>query len=136
MKKKRLFKLIAVFITAMLCVFMLTACVDADPVVQQSKMTNLYYVSYDVTASGRYPSCESATHYVTRTEDNVVLDTVYVIYFFTEDDAMEYERVTFTNYSLPLLEQDNPDIADTIAYQRIGRIFLYGTTQGLKDALS
>ena len=128
--KKKLFIILPVVFVLLCSVFLFTACVDADYGVQITKMNGLGYLEQQDAGTS---NC-TAEYVFTR---NTVSgrEVVYVLYFANEHHAVEHEN-HFLDKSLSMLKENNPDIAETYTYVRVGKIFLHGTEKGVADALS
>lgn len=137
--KKRLLKILPIILIAICSVFLLTACVDADVEVQKQKMVSKGYIAHDVTTSGGYNTmgAEAAYHFVINDTAGNAAESVYILYFSSDNDAVLFEE-NFLKYSYAQLLEKNPDAIDDKGYQyaRIGKVFIHGTDYAYDDAMS
>ena len=63
------------------------------------------------------------------------LEYVRIIYFASEDAAIDYYTEVFTE-GLDSLEIERPDMVADLTHLRVGNIVMYGTSGGVEDALA
>lgn len=132
---KKVLPIMFLLVVAVATVMLFSACVNADYNVQASKLQEESY-GYEVETI-EYTLKPGSVWRVTATKGaGVEYQYVRIIYFDTEDAAIDYYEDEFLAYSLPELIANDSETADKIVHQRIGKIVLYGTADGVQDALA
>lgn len=134
-KAKKILPIALLLLVAVFTVAFFSACVDADYNVQATKLQGDKY-GYEVETV-EYTLKPGSVWRVTATKGTgSESQYVRIIYFGTEDAAIDYYYDELIAYSVPALEAERPDLADKLVHERVGKIVLYGTADAVKDALA
>lgn len=134
-RSKKALPIIFLLVVAAVAVMFFSACVDADYNVQASKLQGESY-GYEVETI-EYTLKPGSVWRITATKGaGIEYQYVRIIYFGTEDAAIDYYVDEFLAYSLPVLEEERPDLSERLVHERVGKIVLYGTAEAVEDALA
>lgn len=132
---KKVLPIILLLVVTVFTAMMFTACVDADYNVQATKLQDEKY-GYTVETVEYTLKPGSVWRVTANKGTGIEAQYVRIIYFGTEDAAIDYYYDEFIAYSLPALEAERPDLAAKLTHERVGKIVLYGTADAVKDALA
>lgn len=134
-KVKKVLPIMLLLLVSVFTVAMFSACVDADYNVQATKLQGESY-GYEVETI-EYTLLPGSVWRVTATKGTgIESEYVRIIYFGTEDSAVDYYYEEFLEYSVPTLEAERPDLAAQLVHSRIGKIVIYGTQNAVEDAMA
>ncbi len=134
---KKIVPIVLLIAIATFCACFFSACIDAD----YSKVAEkLGSEKYGYAVSYYEDPDIGCTHYIKAAKgqdgDRSDFEIVYVIYFDDIDSAIKYYETELAE-SLERLKEDPLYIyLDEPTSERVGNIVLYGTSGGIKDALS
>lgn len=136
-------KTIITIITTLLLVasvsFLMTGCIDADYSVLEAKLESVEYgyAANSVEAYG-ITGCSQKIKADKGTIGTQGYQFVFILYFETEDAAIDYYKTILEGYAWEALtgEKFYAGLADTMSYERVFNIVICGTKQAVKDVLA
>ena len=134
---KKLLPIILLITVTVFSMIMFTGCLDADPTVQVDKLQSTYNYSVsneDFSGVNGYEGCINRVKAEYGVFANIDYKYVYILYFSSETYAARYYENIFKPYSVPEFEEQNPVLSQDFVHHRYGKIVIYGTADGVKDA--
>ncbi len=137
--KRKITAAVAAALMVLMCAGFLTGCIDADYTKIEEKLekTEYGYAANSVEAYG-ITGCSHKIKADKGTKGTQGYEFVFVLYFETEDAAIDYYNDIMKGYSWPALEDEvyYDGLAGSMTYERVFNIVICGTRQAVKDVLS
>ena len=136
---KKIIAVIAVSLVLFVGIFMLTGCIESEYSLVETRLETSDF-GYSANSAEVYgiTGCSHRIKADKGTKGTQSYEFVHVLYFETEDAAIDYFKDILNGYAWTALEDEifYDGLTSRMRYERVFNIVIIGTKQAVKDVLN